>query len=40
MNGYSFRTSNGYDFHAEGISIFQTPAAPEFQILPKVTTWD
>ena len=40
MNGYSFRNSNGYDFHAEGISIFQTPAAPEFQILPKVTTWD
>jgi hypothetical protein len=38
MNGYSFRTSNGYDFYAEGISIFQTPAAPEIQILPLVTT--
>jgi hypothetical protein len=34
MNGHSFRTSNGYDVHAEGISIFQTPAAPEVQILP------
>jgi len=33
MNGCSFRTSNGHDFHVEGISIFQTPAAPEFQIL-------
>jgi hypothetical protein len=34
MNGYSFHTSNGYDFHAKEIAIFQTSAAPEFQILP------
>ena len=33
MNGYSFGTANGYDFHAEGLSIFQTPEAPECQIL-------